>query len=404
MMKFRRGKTLLRLHRHPCKLTFRVIVAFTMLEQLGSFDQSIFAQEIFKQTFSTPRSSSTSSASHESTESSFNAAKELFNKGQFAQAGSALTKFTEIYPSDAHAPEAQFLIGMCAFKQNDYDHALLAWNWSVQRYPTASATAAGLEQMAMYYEAKHNLTRTNDLGDQLLRTFPTDPATLRLSVHRGEMLSKSGDYKEASRVLAAVEPQLDPTQKQALAMARALTASSSDPQKLLEIARGKMTAGDTQMAGDLYSKYLQSQPTKTGASEAMTNLGWCLYVTGTAQNLDKAERLWQQVVNGNPVTDEWGGESRWHLVQLLAGPRGRWQDAVKACENIVQSAPAGTYRHEQALYTSAWLLWVNKQWPQALTEFQNLVQVYPAKAVHPPIVAYIADCKKQIEAVQKGGQ
>jgi hypothetical protein len=41
---------------------------------------------------------------------------------------------------------------------------------------------------------------------------------------------------------------------------------------------------------------------------------------------------------------------------------------------------------------------VHKQWEPAKGAFNDLVRVYPQKATHPPIIAYLAECDKNLSA------
>jgi hypothetical protein len=117
---------------------------------------------------------------------------------------------------------------------------------------------------------------------------------------------------------------------------------------------------------------------------------------GGDKNYAKADALWKEVIRKGPAKDEWVAESHWHQVQLLAGPLGKGKEAVALCEKVAAAQEPGSFRHEQALYSKAWLLWTQHEWKPSLEAFTALVKAYPAKNIHPAIVEYIKDCHRHI--------
>jgi TolA-binding protein len=132
-------------------------------------------------------------------------------------------------------------------------------------------------------------------------------------------------------------------------------------------------------------------------------LGWSYYCQHDAKSLDRAEAIWEEVIRKGPPADPWVEESQWHMIQLLAGPRAKWKEAVAHCDAAAKGALAGSFRHEQALYTRAWLLWTQKKWALSLAGFKEFVKAYPPKATHPPIMAYMQECEKHIAAGKDEG-
>jgi len=90
------------------------------------------------------------------------------------------------------------------------------------------------------------------------------------------------------------------------------------------------------------------------------------------------------------------------MVQLLAGPREKWREAALLCSRIAGTFPVGSFRNEQACYTRAWLLLVHQEWSESQNAFNELIKLYPAKAQHPPIVAYLAQCQTKLAAKGNG--
>ncbi len=195
-----------------------------------------------------------------------------------------------------------------------------------------------------------------------------------------------------------------------LSVARGLSSAGSDPLKLLEAANRQMETNQVEAATMLYQLYLQDNPKGAGVGEAKCRLGWCLYTnkkvkdkkTDKKTDYDQAEKLWKEVIAQGPMKDRWVGESQWHIVQLLAGPRYKWEEAVKLCDVIAKTFP-GEFRQEQALFSKAWLFCAHKQWVASRAAFVELIKAFPEKAKHPPIIEYIERCDKNLAAGKKAG-
>jgi TolA-binding protein len=323
-------------------------------------------------------------------------AQEELKKSHFDLARMQFANFAAKYPTDSRAAEALLQQAICEMKLNHKEEAVKNLNWLVQRHSTSPVAADAMEQLALFYESKSDPTTANALREKIIARFPEHPITVRLWVARGDAFSKHGQYAEAVKAYEKVETKLAADAKQKLQAARALTMVSANPDALLDAASERLSANDSASAMNLYLAYLQKYPNAARMGEAKTKLGWCYYVSGSKEDLDRAAHLWQEVVNSRPATDEWAGESQWHMVQLLAGPRQKWEDAVRLCEKIAGAFPVGSFRHEQALYTRAWLLWTQKQWKTSLAAFQDLTKSYPQKAIHPPIVAYMQECERNL--------
>jgi outer membrane protein assembly factor BamD (BamD/ComL family) len=101
------------------------------------------------------------------------------------------------------------------------------------------------------------------------------------------------------------------------------------------------------------------------------------------------------VIAAGPAGSEWVGESQWHLVQLNAGPKDNWKEAIALCEVLAKTVPKERKLHEQAMFARAWIYWSKNDWAKARVAFQDLIAAYPEKASHPPIMEYLAQCSAQ---------
>lgn len=326
----------------------------------------------------------------------FTAGQRWFKKNDFAKAAAAYAQFAKTQPNDPRAATAWLQEGLCKLRLNKSAEALRCWNWILQRYPASPDVPEALEQLIGLYEKRDQTSEASILSNRLLKQHPQHPATLRLLVRRADTSSASQRYEEVVRLLSPVRAQLTGEQARQLDLAQICVEAKTNPEKLLTAASAALEADEPAKAVPLLKTFLvQSGVTRT--AEARTKLGWALYCSGDAKQIAEAEDLWKSVVNKGPSTDAWVGEAQWHMVQLLAGPKAKPNEAISLCEKIAQHQPQGTFRHEQALYTKAWLFWIQHDWKAALGAFNDLIKSYPSKASQPAIQRYVEECKKAAE-------
>jgi TolA-binding protein len=328
----------------------------------------------------------------------FSAAEQAMKKSDFTTGRKLFGEFVGKFPGDARVPEAHFLKGLCEQKGGPAGAALSTWNALVALHPKSDSAAKALEQMALHYEKEKASARADEMMNRLLGTFPTNAATVRLWSKRGDALFEAKKYDEAVKAWEAIEASLAPSARQQLAVARVLAKGKSDPRSLLEAANTSLERNEVALAIGLYQAYLERFPNGADIRQAKTQLGWCYYLREQDKDIDQAESLWKEVAQQGPANDEWVGESQWHLVQILAGARGKWEQAAALCETIAKNFPKGSFRHEQALFSRAWLFWAQREWQKSKTAFDALIAAYPEKTNHPPIVEYIEQCDKNLAA------
>jgi len=215
-------------------------------------------------------------------------------------------------------------------------------------------------------------------------------------VRRAETAFAAGKYTEAIATFSRVEKKLPIEAANHLMIAWAMQNASSDPATVLLSAQSLIKDQKEDLAVQLYTTFLKKFPQSPHVAEAKTRLGWCLYDGGDVAKIERAEQLWREVIAAGPLTGEWVGECQWHMVQLLSGPKNQWKQAAELCVQIARTFPKGSFRHEQALYSRAWLFWAKKDWPSGVAAFEALIAAYPAKAQHPPIVRYLEECRQGV--------
>jgi tetratricopeptide (TPR) repeat protein len=238
------------------------------------------------------------------------------------------------------------------------------------------------------------------MREKILAQFPDHPVAVKIWIARGDAFSKQGRPAEAVKAYEKAGAKLSPVAKQKLETARKLLLASAGPDASLDIAAESLTASDTTTAITLYLAWLQKNPNATRTSEAKTKLGWCYSLQNTPESLKKAEDLWQAVIQKGPANDPWAGDSQWSMIQLLAGPKGKWEDAVKLCEVVAKNFPKSA-RAEQALFTRAWLYWAHQRWHLGRAAFEDYLRAYPEAIEHPPVKTYIRDCDEGISLAKK---
>jgi tetratricopeptide (TPR) repeat protein len=270
------------------------------------------------------------------------------------------------------------------------DEAFRTFNTVITSARGTDWAAKALEETAKLHEVRRNRTGAQQARDALLRDYPDSPTTIRVWSSIADRHYQSGQFKEAVAIYEQLAPSLRGNARQQFESAKAIVESGGNPSRLLIAANQALKNNRRELAKNLYQLIAGQRTSPQVLAEARVKYAWCLYSDGGPENLAEAEKIWSSIASQEPKS-EWGGQSRWHLVQLHAGPKREWQKAVEMCAAIARDFPAGSFRHEQALYTRAWLLRTHKQWQEANVAFEDLVRYYPAKASHPPIIRYMEE-------------
>ncbi len=305
----------------------------------------------------------------------------------------ALKLLSSFIRSNATTPEvieARFLLGQIQARQGQVDEAFRNFSAVITAARDTEWAAKALEETAKLHEARGNRTRAQQARDTLLRDFSESPTTLRVWSVVADRHYQARQFKEALVIYERLSASLRGPAKEQFESAKTIIESGGDPARLLEAANRALKNNRRDLAMNLYEIVSKQGTNPATIAEARVKYAWCLYSVGGPVNLVEAEKIWTTIASQEPKS-EWGGQSRWHLVQLHAGPKREWQKAVEMCAAIARDFPSDSFRHEQALYTRAWLLRTHKQWGQAKSAFEDLVRYYPAKGSHPPIVRYMEE-------------
>ncbi|MBU4200208.1 MAG: tetratricopeptide repeat protein [Kiritimatiellae bacterium] len=335
----------------------------------------------------------------------WSSAQDCLKKAQYKEALPKFTEFARQYRNDALFAEALFYQGLCDVRLGQEVQALSLWDQvlkqEMQKKPKSRAWLLTMEQMTIWYGQKGKEEDRKKALKQLLAECPDDPITVRLHVQAAEARLKASDYAGALGFYRAVEGKLTDTDRKNMDLAAVMaTKGAKNPRELLTAANESFEKNNVDQAIKLYQTFLKQNPDSPLAAEARTELGWSLYVQGKWQ---ESEALWQDVIRKGSPKDEWVGQSRWHMIQLLMGPAGKPDKAIELCETQAKAFPNDP-RGERALFIRAWLYWTQKQWVKARGAFNDLLAAYPANAVDPPVQGYIRDCEQGIRDVSGGGK
>jgi tetratricopeptide (TPR) repeat protein len=264
----------------------------------------------------------------------------------------------------------------------------------VMQKSSSPALLLALDQLASYYRTDGKAAEWEKIADQLSGFFPDNLVTLReLRLLAARYMNK-GEFPQAIAAYERFAKQLNAEDRQNLDLARAMMDSGADGYAIVKSANAQLEGNNPELAARLYREALRKTLKDDEKFEAMTKMGWCLYL----RNREKeSEKLWKKVVASAPKGNEWRGKSRWHLVVLNAGDHNDTKKAIELCEEQAKEFTSG-FMHGQALFSKAWLLWTQSKWKEAREAFNVLIREYPEKATHPPIMKYIEDCDNGMSA------
>lgn len=261
-----------------------------------------------------------------------------------------------------------------------------------QRMPPRLRAAADLYE---HQPGERNRTEREHILSGLARELGTEHETVvELYVTEARNRIESGDLVSAVRLYGVVEDSLSTLDQRFLAFARAQGGRGvPDVRSIIDLADHLLTVNEPAQATAFYELALKSNPTREQAWQIRTCLGWALYLQ---QELDRAERLWRQVVTEAPEKNEWRGRARWHLAVLAAGYRNDAAQAIRLCRTQADEFADGPLG-EQGLFTHAWLLKVTGKWQQSRDAYEELIAHYPRKAANPHIHRQLDEVLEEIE-------
>ena len=324
--------------------------------------------------------------------------------GKFAEAEKLLKLNLRAHPTGPDAAQNYLLLAQSQAKQVNIDEALRNLSGLVFRFPKTEQAAQAIEQQALLHEKRRNPSAAKDLREDLLKHYPESPTTASIWPAAADRLFLTGNFKEALEIYQQIESLLSAKSLKNLKSAKILATASGDPKKILKIAEISLNDGDLNLAKLLYGQLTRSARAKRRLAEINTKLGWCLFLQGGNRNFKKAGELWRDVIRENRPDDPWYAESKWNLVQMAADIENDLKKAISLCDSIVEEQAVGTFPHEQALFTKAWLLTMQDQGQAAVSAFNEFAAAYPEKMQHPPIKQFMKLASESAEENSGGAR
>ena len=276
-------------------------------------------------------------------------------------------------------------------KEKKIDDALRTNRWILDQHPNSKWIPGALRNIAQLHDQRGNRSGAQQARQDLLEKHPASAVTAEVWLPVAKEAFDSGDFRRANEIFTSVQAPKSEEMRTLADLSSVLAQSGSGPRALLVAAGGLMDTNRIEQATTVLEYWKKQFPKAQEQLEADTRLGWCYYLQArgdTKELLEKAEKLWRNVVAAGPVDDRWVRDAHWHLVQLQSGPKSNWKEAVKLCAEIGKVAPSGSVHQEQALLAGAWLLYVHKEYEAAELAFAELEKALPETANLPPVRKY----------------
>jgi tetratricopeptide (TPR) repeat protein len=318
----------------------------------------------------------------------FQIAEAHFKAREYAQAERLVTEQLNTNPGGPEAAASYYLLGHAMERQNKLDEAIRTLSGCVARFPGTEAAAQSLDLQATIHLQRKNAGVAKRLHDQLLSEYPKSPTTLRIWAGNADGLFREGKFAEALAIYERLDGELPAKTQRNIGAARILAERGSDPQRIMPVADQILADGDRELAAMLYEELVKSPSIGRDLPLIQTRLAWCLSLLRNEESRDRAVKLWQEVIRSTRPSDAVHAEAKWHLVRHAAGPERDWKKAVNLCDDIIAAQTPGSFRHEQAMFSKAWLLTVHNQGEAAVEAFDRFAAAYPEKAAQPPVVRH----------------
>ncbi len=312
-------------------------------------------------------------------------ARDHFKKREFSHAERLLTEALNSNPSSQDAAESYLLLGQAQERLKKSDEAIRTLAGCAYRFPGSEPAAKAIEIQAQIHARRNNPSEARRLHNQLLSQYPKSPTTIRIWGETADGLFNEGNFTEAYAIYQRLEGDLPAKTIRNIGAAKILSEGARDPRSIIPIAEQALADDERELATMLFEQLAKSPNAGSDLPKIQTRLAWCLSLQRDDESRDRAVKLWQEVVRSNRPTEPFHAEAKWHLVRHAAGPGRDWKKAVALCDEIIADQPAGSFRHEQALFSKAWLLTVHDQGEAAVAAFDEFAAAYPEKSAYPPI-------------------
>ena len=102
----------------------------------------------------------------------FNKAKDLYSKGDFAEAQKAFSEFVKAYPDSSQAASAQFYVGECLYEQQQYEKAIMEYQKVVENYSKSSKVPTAILKQGFAFLAIDDKNSAKLFLQKVVRSYP----------------------------------------------------------------------------------------------------------------------------------------------------------------------------------------------------------------------------------------
>ncbi len=296
----------------------------------------------------------------------YHQASELYNARLYSTAAQELKKFLDANPTDTNAKLAAYQWAGALYRAEngkdkvDYTAAIKAYEWALQKYPTAPANivAAARFDLGEAYYLSENAAKTIAVLTEFLKSPGTDDQAATRAGWANYYIGKSyGDIKKPVQARAAFEN-----------VRSKFGATEAAPDAFLELGLLDLDEGQNAAAVTIFSSLRTKFPISDAAPEAGVRLGEAQLA---AKNYGSARATLNAA-----LSDPKAADFKTDVLQDLAEAdfaEKKWDDAAHSYTALLQNLPANDARRPQVQLQIANSFFNAKNWGQALASYAPLL-------------------------------
>jgi tol-pal system protein YbgF len=99
----------------------------------------------------------------------------IYKEGRLTEAREAFTGFLRQFPNTEYSDNAQFWIGECHFKENNYEEAILAYEDVVAKYPAGNKVPDALLKQGLCFQELGDMVSSRIILQRIVENHPDSP-------------------------------------------------------------------------------------------------------------------------------------------------------------------------------------------------------------------------------------
>jgi TolA-binding protein len=311
-------------------------------------------------------------------------ATELYNARLYTTAAQELKKFVDANPTHPSAKVAAYQWAASLYRAKngtqdvDFAAAIKAYDWALQRYPTAPAnivSAARFELGEAHYLNENSEKAISVLTEFLKNTGSGAEANTRAGWANYYLGKSYADLKKVTQAKAAYET-----------VGSKYATTEAAPDALLELGLLNLDANQNAVAIAQFTAVRTRFPNSDAAAEARVRLG-------EAQLNAKSYSAARETLRA-ALTDPKVANYKLDILQNLAAvdfAEKKWNEAAQSYEILIENLPAKDSRRSNAQLQRANAFFNAKNWTVAVENYSPLLKSEAKFAA--PALYYTAGCK-----------